>query len=46
MLVFSPLAGFISRDMRESMAGELQMFAQEQQIPGRDAQFLWPGEGQ
>lgn len=49
MLVLGPwagFAGFVSRDMCESMAGELQMFAREQQIPGKAAQFLRPGEGQ
>lgn len=38
MLVLGPLAGFTGRDPRESVAGELQMFAREQQVPGRAAQ--------
>lgn len=45
MLVLGPWTDFISRDMCESMAVELQMFAQEQQIHGRAAQFVWLGEG-
>lgn len=46
MLVLGPRTDFISGDMCESMAVGLQMFAQEQQIHGRAAQFVWPGEGQ
>lgn len=46
MLVLGPLAGFTGRDTRESVAGELQMFVREQQVPGRAAHLLWPGEGQ